>query len=68
MTNRHKREDKRFPWWLVAVGLTALYLGIEVARSMSTPVMNTLWRVWGHVFGGRDFFSASVWAWRWPGA
>ncbi|MBU3036162.1 amino acid ABC transporter permease [Tritonibacter mobilis] len=64
MTNRHKREDKDdFPWWLVAVGLTAVYLGIEVARSdVYAQIMNTLWRGVGITAFVTvvSFFSASV--------
>ncbi len=46
MTKQRKREDKDdFPWWLVAVGLGALYLGFEVARSeVYAQIMTTLWR------------------------
>ena len=64
MTNRHKREDKEdFPWWLVAVGLTALYLGIEVALSdVYAQIMNTLWRGVGITIFVTvvSFFSASA--------
>ncbi|OIQ32836.1 MAG: amino acid ABC transporter [Alphaproteobacteria bacterium MedPE-SWcel] len=64
MAEQRKREEKEdFPWWLVAVALTALYLGIEVAQSeVYAQIMATLWRGIGvTVFvTGVSFFSASV--------
>ncbi|NIZ14661.1 amino acid ABC transporter permease [Phaeobacter sp. HF9A] len=46
MSDRRRSDNKEdFPWWLIAVGLTALYLGIEVARSeIYAQIMTTLWR------------------------
>lgn len=64
MSERRTRDDKEdFPWWLVAVGLTALYLGVEVARSeVYAQILNTLWRGVGvTVFVTLvSFFSASA--------
>ncbi len=64
MTKPQRRDDKAdFPYWLVAVVLIGLWLGIEVLRSeIYSQIMTTLWRGIGVTLLVTvvSFFSASA--------